>query len=143
MGAAGRGRFAPRPVTTAIQQAWDAQGIDWKARALQNLRELSPPPLATGALLGDDGDTWLISLQYPDGLAGSRLLLDDELARLFPAGYQVALPEPNRAFAFATHLDAEDIETVRNLVRGSYSMSPRPLWPDILNPADLRPAGAS
>jgi hypothetical protein len=134
---------AIRPLTSAIQQAWDEQGIDWKARALQNLGELSPPPLATGALLRDDGDTWLISLKYPDGLAGSRLLLHDELMRLFPAGYQLALPESNRAFAFARDLDREDVDTVQNLVRRSHSMSARPLSPEIFDPEDLRPVRAS
>ncbi len=129
-----------RPVTNAIQQAWDAHGLDWKSRALQNLRELSPPPFATGALLRDDGDTWLISLKYPDGLAASRLLLHDELVRLFPAGYRVAMPESNRAFAFARDLDREDIDTVQNLVRKSHSTSARPLSPDIFDPEDLLPA---
>ena len=132
-----------RPLTSAAGQAWDVQGIDWKARALQNLRELSPPPFATGALLRDDGDTWLISLQYPDGLAASRLLFDDEIARLFPAGYRVALPESNRAFAFARDLDREDIDTVQSLVRRSYSASARPLSPEIFAPEDLRPARVS
>lgn len=131
---------AIRPITSAIEQAWDAQGIDWKARALRNLRELSPPPLATGALLRDDGDTWLISLKYPDGLAASRLLLHDELARLFPAGYRVALPESNRAFAFARDLDREDIDTVQNLVQRGCSSSACPLSPEIFDPEDLRPA---
>lgn len=130
---------AIRPITGAIEQPWNAQGIDWKSRALENLRALSPPPLATGALLRDDGDTWLISLQYPDGLAASRLLLHDELARLFPSGYRVALPESNRAFAFARDLDREDIDTVQNLVRRSFSASARPLSPEILDPEDLRP----
>lgn len=129
-----------RPVTSAIHEPWDAQGIDWKMRALQNLRELSPPPLATGALLRDDGETWLVSLKYPDGLAASRLLLHNELARLFPEGYRVALPDPNRAFAFTRNLDREDIDTVQNLVRRSYSMSTQPLSPDIFDPEDLRPA---
>jgi hypothetical protein len=134
---------ALQPLHSAIQQAWDAQGIDWKARALQNLRELSPPPLATGALLRDDGDTWLISLKYSDGLGASRLLLHDELARVFPAGYQVALPESNRAYAFARHLDREDMDTVQNLVRRSYSASARPLSPELFDPEALRPSPAS
>jgi hypothetical protein len=134
---------AIQPITGATQQAWDAQGIDWQARALQNLRELSPAPLATGALLRDDGDTWLISLKYCDGLAASRLLLRDELARLFPSGYRVALPESNRAFAFARDLDGEDTDTVQNLVRKSYSTSACPLSPEIFDPEDLKPARSS
>lgn len=134
---------AIRPLTCAIQQYWETQGIDWQARALRNLRELSPPPLGTGALLRDDGDTWLISLKYPDGLAASRLLLCGELARLFPSGYRVALPESNRAFAFVGDLDPEDIDTVQNLVRRSYSMSLQPLSQEIFDPEELRPARCS
>jgi hypothetical protein len=128
------------PISRAIQEEWDAQGVDWKARALENLRELSPPPLAAGALLRDDGDTWLISLKHPDGLAASRLLLHHELERLFPAGYRVALPESNRAFAFARDLDREDVATVQNLVRRSYSTSIRPLSPQIFDAEQLTPA---
>jgi hypothetical protein len=134
---------AMQPVTSAIEQTWDAQGVDWKARALRNLDELSPPPLATGALLREHGEIWLISLKYADGLAASRLLLHDELARQFPGGYRVALPETSRAFAFARDLDREDLDTVQNLVRRSYSLSAQPLSAEIFDPEDLKPACAS
>jgi hypothetical protein len=119
------------------QQDWEAQGIDWKARALQNLRELSGEPLGTGALFRENGETWLISLMYPDGLGPSRLLLAAELERLFPKGYRVALPERDRAFAFARDLDREDADTVENLVERSYSGSGRPLSVGIFEPNDL------
>jgi hypothetical protein len=33
---------AIRYVLHEIERHWEAQDIDWKARALQNLRELSP-----------------------------------------------------------------------------------------------------
>src|ERR1700733_2809064 len=74
------------------QREWEAQGIDWKARALQNLRELSLEPLAAGALFRDNGEIWLLSLMHSDGLGPSRLLLADQLERVFPNGYLVALP---------------------------------------------------
>jgi hypothetical protein len=119
------------------QREWEAQGVDWRARALQNLRELSRQPLGTGALFRDDGETWLISLMYPDGLGPSRLLLTRELERLFPHGYQVALPERNRAFAFARDLDREDADTVENLVERCYLGSDQRLSPGIFDPADL------
>jgi hypothetical protein len=119
------------------QRQWEAQGIDWKARALQNLRELSGEPLGTGALFRENGETWLISLMYPDGLGPSRLLLAAELEQLFPQGYRVALPECDRAFAFARDLDPEDSDTVENLVERSYSGSGRPLSRTIMEPVDL------
>ena len=46
-----------RPMTSAIRQTWEAEGIDWRARALENLRELSPPPLAT--------ETWIAKTSIP------------------------------------------------------------------------------
>jgi hypothetical protein len=119
------------------QKEWEAQGIDWKARALQNLRELSPEPMGTGALFRDNGETWLISLMHTDGLGPSRLLLTDQLERLFPKGYRVALPERSRGFAFSTDLDLVDVDTVENLIRSSYSKGDRPLVCGIFDPNDL------
>jgi len=126
-----------RYVDHEMQREWEAGGIDWQACALRNLRALSPQPLGAAALFREDGETWLISLLHPDGLGPSRLLLADELARLFPNGYRVALPERNRAFAFACDLDAEDADTVDNLIRKNYARSERPLSPEIFEPEDL------
>jgi hypothetical protein len=126
-----------RYVLHDIQQGWEAQGIDWRRRALRNLSELSPEPLGTGALFRENGETWLISLMYPDGLGPSRLLLTHELERVFPNGYQVALPERNRAFAFARDLDREDADTVQSLIERSYLGSDRRLSAGILDPAQL------
>jgi hypothetical protein len=129
---------AIQPVLTEASQTWDAQGIDWRARALENLRERSPQPLGgNGALFRDSGDTWLISLTCADGLGPSRLLLAREMAQIFPRGYRVALPERNRAFAFARELDREDLGLVEHLIERSYSKSDQPLSPWIFDPDDL------
>jgi hypothetical protein len=128
---------AIRYVLHDVQQMWEAQGIDWKARALENLRELSPDPLGTGALFRGDGETWLISLMHGDGLGPSRLLLGDQLECLFPRGYRVAIPERSRGFAFAAELDREDADTVESLIRSCYAKGDRPLSPWILEPNDL------
>jgi hypothetical protein len=128
---------AIRYVLHDMARAWEALGIDWKARALENLRALSPEPVGTGALLRDDGETWLISLMHADGLGPSRLLLTDQLERVFPQGYRVALPERSRGFAFAADLDLEDSDIVDNLIRSSHSKGERPLSPGIFDPIDL------
>ncbi len=128
---------AIRYVLHEMQREWEARGIDWKARALKNLHELSPEPLGTGALFRDDGETWLISLMYSDGLGPSRLLLTDQLEGLFPNGYRVALPERSRGFAFSAELDLEDADTVESLIHNSYSKGERPLSPEIFEPSNL------
>src|SRR5579863_2691309 len=103
-----------RFVLQELQRRWEAGDIDWRACSIQNLRALTPEPLGAGALFRDSGETWLISLMDPDGIGSSRLLLTAELASVFPNGYRVALPESNRAFAFARELDAEEAATVEN-----------------------------
>ncbi len=126
-----------RFVLHEMQREWEAGNIDWRARGIQNLRALTPEPLGAGALFRDNGETWLISLIDPDGLGSSRLLLTAELASVFPNGYRVALPERNRAFAFARELDGEDAATVENLVQRSYATSEQPLSPQIFEPDEL------
>lgn len=130
------GRF-PRYITPDKQQQWDSSGVDWRTQALLNLHSISGDALGTGALYRDSGEPWLISLMYPDGLGPSRLLLTDHLARTFPRGYRVALPEQNRAYAFTTELDREDVDTVENLVHRSYQSAEQPLSPGIFDPGDL------
>jgi hypothetical protein len=128
---------AIRYVLHEMQRHWEAQGIDWKARALENLRDLSPEPPGTGALYRDNGETWLISLMHADGLGPSRLLLADQLERVFSKGYRVAMPERSRGFAFAADLDVEDADTVATLIQRSYANGERPLSPGIFEPNDL------
>jgi hypothetical protein len=129
-----------RYVLPDMQQHWEAQGIDWKARSLQNLRAHSPEPAGTGALLRDDGEIWLISLMHEDGLGPSRLLLTEQLERVFPKGYRVALPERSRGFAFSAELDLEDADTIDSLIQRSYSKGERPLVRAIFEPDALLPA---
>src|ERR1700691_783141 len=128
---------AIRYVLHDAQREWETQRVDWKTRALQNLRDRSLEPLGTGALFRDNGETWLISLMHSDGLGPSRLLLTDELERLFPDGYLLAMPERNRGFAFGMDLDDVDADTIDNLIQGSYSKGKLPLSPEIFVPNDL------
>src|ERR1700683_4465624 len=111
---------AIRYVLHDAQREWETQRVDWKTRALQNLRDRSLEPMGSGALFRDNGETWLISLMHSDGLGPSRLLLTDELERLFPNGYRVALPERSRGFAFSSNLDLEDADTIDHLVQSCY-----------------------
>jgi hypothetical protein len=132
-----------RYIPHGMRREWESRGIDWKALALENLRDLSPEPLGTGALFRDNGEIWLISLMYSDGLGPSRLLLSDQLERVFPNGYRVSLPERSRGFAFAAELDLEDADTVESLIHNSYSKGERPLSPEIFEPHDLLSATPS
>jgi hypothetical protein len=124
-----------------LREQWEAQGVDWKSQALENLRRLGQEP--TGVLFRDDGEVWLVSFMHQDGLGPSRLLLRDYLEQIFPKGYRVAMPERNRGFAFAVDLDSVDADTVENLIHNSYSKGEHPLSPGIFAPDDLLSATPS
>jgi hypothetical protein len=126
-----------RYVWRETQREWEARQIDWRTRALQNLRASSHDPLEGGVLFREGGEPWLVSMMYSDGLGPSRLLLRDALQRVFPKGYRVALPECSRGFAFSRDLDHVDADTIENLIQRSYSRSEQPLSAEILDPGDL------
>ena len=124
-------------VLEATQHEWESKGIDWRARALENLRQLSMDCLSAGALFRENGETWLISLVDSDGLGPSRLLLTEKMERIFPDGYRVALPERTRAFAFRSDLDGEERDIVESLIEKAYRSSERALVTSIFEPCDL------
>jgi hypothetical protein len=128
-----------RYVDFGMKEHWDALGLDWKALALQNLAEHSGDTLGTHALRRSNGEVYGVGLMHPDGIGPSRLLLRDQLARLFPGGYQVALPEMSCAFAFSVELERNEMATVQQLVADCFQKGTRPLAPGIHAPEDLLP----
>lgn len=124
-------------VLEATQREWESKGIDWRAHALENLKQLSKECLGAGALFRDNGETWLISLVHKDGLGPSRLLLTDQIERIFPRGYLVALPDRNRAFVFRSDLDPDERDIVDSLIEKTYRISDRAMVAGVIEPSDL------
>jgi hypothetical protein len=79
-------------------------------------------------------------MMHPDGIGPSRLLSRDRLAKLFPLGYRVALPEMGCAFAFSVDVDASEMAKLRRLIENCFRDGTRPLAPGIYMPDDLLPA---
>ncbi len=74
---------------------------------------------------------------HPDGWGPSRLLLRDSLAKAFPEGYRVAIPEMSCGVAISKRLDADEERVVNDLVAKCFQEGTRPLAPDIFEAEEI------
>ncbi len=125
-----------------FQAYWESQGIDWKMLAVNNLGERSK---GTGATLfkGVSGNLAGIVMRRADGMGPSRLLFRNYLAKQFPQGYRVALPDRTCGLAFAADLGDEDRNQVPKIIDSWYTKGPLPFASGTFLPDDLLPATGS
>ncbi len=123
-------------VTNGMQQHWEAQGIYWRAIALQNLRDASANQLYTG-YLGDQERPVVVFMMHADGLGPSRLLLTDRLLKLFPNGYRVGIPEMSFGIAFSVHITGQESTKLQTVIRKCHEEGTRPLATGTYAPEDI------
>ena len=129
-----------RYVDAALQQFWEAQGLDWKTLAMNNLGErTNSDPAGVRQLRKANGELSSIAFMFQDGYGPSRLLFRVGLAERFPQGYRVAMPEMSCGFAFAKDLDGPDLDTTLKLIDRCYQKGTRPFSPVVYEPDDLLP----
>jgi len=90
---------------------WDSQSIDWRARALENVRRTSLEHPWTHEFRRDDGRLFAVAMMHPDGIGPARLLLHGNLEAAFPEGYLVGVPE--RSCGLALSVRATDAEKAK------------------------------
>jgi hypothetical protein len=100
-----------RYVDRRMEVYWDSRSIDWRARALENLRRTSVERPWTHEFRRDEGPLFAVAMMHPDGIGPARLLLHEHLEAAFPEGYLVAVPE--RSCGLALSLQATDAERAR------------------------------
>ena len=125
-------------VSREMVSYWKSRGLDWKALAMQNLRDHSEDAW-THVMARSNGEIFAVILMHPDGIGPSRLLLADLFSGLFPNGYQVGLPEMSCGVAFSTRLDDSERASVETLIQNCYADGTRPLSPTLYLPEALRP----
>lgn len=129
-----------RYVDSNMQEFWEAQELDWKTRAMNNLGDrTNSHPAGVRQLLKPTGELSSIAFMFEDGYGPSRLLFRGTLSELFPQGYRVAMPEMSSGIAFAKDLDGADLATTLKLIDGCYRKGTRPLSPVVYDPDDLLP----
>src|SRR6266699_1550302 len=78
-----------------------------------------------------------------DGLGSSRLLLTDELARQFPEGYLVALPDRSCGLAISKRLGWNEHREVEAMVADMHKGATTPMCSDVREPRELLPRAAN
>lgn len=127
-------------VTPARAAEWDSTQPGWRAIALAAMQRADAGRVFTHEKRAEDGSLVWVAMMHDDGLGSIRLLLTEELARVFPTGYLVALPD--RSCGLAVARDARELDEVRTMVAAMQSGATIPMIPDLRDPAELRsPAG--
>jgi hypothetical protein len=129
-----------RYLNFSMQRHWEASGIDWRAAAMQNLRDRSQPQVATHTYQRSGGEVFSTAFMHRDGLGPARLLLREQLDLQFPRGYRVAIPERSCALAFLQDLKGDEFGMINGLIADCYKNGTRPFAPGIYDPDDLLPA---
>lgn len=116
---------------------WNAQGIDWKQEALENLWRTSKSRLWTHELRRPSGQIYAAFMMHDDGYGPSRLLLTKAWKSIFPAGYRVALPEMSCGLALSLDADEAERDRVSQIVADCFNEGTRPLAPGFFAPEEL------
>lgn len=130
-------RDLPAFLAVAQTAAWEQQGIDWQARALANLAALSADPPVTAAHRDEQGRLRYAVMAQPDGLGGSRLLLRDRLAALFPEGYRAAVPAMSCGIVVSATVDETGLREAMTAARQAHATAEAPLSAEFLDPEEL------
>jgi hypothetical protein len=128
-----------RYVNHAMEGHWETQGLDWRALALANLTRHTENQAGPRMLRRVNGEVFAVAFLYEDGLGPSRLLFRGTLAKFFPHGCRVAIPERSCGFAFATNLTDAERSQVEGVINHCYQHGLRPFAPGSYSMDDLQP----
>jgi hypothetical protein len=126
-------------VTRERAALWVESSVDWKLRALDNLRRLSSGQLFTGAKVEQATKQLAIAvMMHADGLGSSRLLLADEIAATIGSpSYSIGFPDRSCALVIPDSASHEAKEVAAKLVRDMFRGATVPMLPELLRPEDF------
>jgi hypothetical protein len=128
-----------RYVDHSMATYWEGKGLDWRKVAVSNLREHTGDSLGTHEFRRLDGSVYAIAMMHSDGVGPSRILLRQQLSKLFPEGYRIGVPEMSCGIAFSTGVEESEMNKVRSVIEHCFQDGTRPLAPGIYDPDDLLP----
>jgi len=117
--------------------AWERDSINWRERALDNLRRLSSEQLWTHEKRDAAGRLLWAAMMHDDGLGSSRLLLRRELLSTLKGDYKVGLPDLSCALVVPLAAGLANLEEAAEMVREMFHGATTPMLGDLLDPAQL------
>ena len=119
-------------------EAWASGGVDYESVALENLERLTGDDLWTHGKRDADGNLLYAVMMHEDGLGSSRILLQEDLLKMFPQGYWVAIPERSCALVIPKGVSAEELKEAKDLIKECWDGGTTPMLSDLLEPEDVQ-----
>lgn len=123
-------------ILRAEYQQLEAYQKNWQSIAVENLRKTAHFNQYSGK--DDQGKLlWLAFMNEEDAVSSSKVLLEPELSRLFPEGYQIGVP--NRVVGFAVSKGCPTLEKkkVKEMVESMYGMHGLPMSKALFDSSDF------
>jgi hypothetical protein len=102
----------------------------WQQQAFENLRHSITGQenffTHQNQTEGNDGIKFLAFL-HSDGIGSSRILLDYELAKAFPDGYYVALPDRSCGLVIPKSISSKNLKEVKELIKTMFKDATTPM----------------
>ncbi|MGK9236928.1 hypothetical protein KXS07_34675 [Inquilinus limosus] len=106
---------------------WENAGIDWQARALDNLVRMTGSRPASHQKADESGKPFMQVMLHEDGIGPSRLLLPHLFDDMLGPGYLVAIPERTCAIAYRADLTLEQKADVDSAIEGCFMHGTEPM----------------
>ncbi|SDE31747.1 hypothetical protein [Pedobacter soli] len=113
----------------------------WEQRAFENLRHLIHDNEYFCTHFQQSAQSKKLAyivFMNQDGIGSSRILLSDELEKLFPNGYLVAMPDRSCGFAIAKDASEHELNEVKQLIKNMFEEATTPMSPDLFNSSDFK-----
>ncbi|HZD13416.1 MAG TPA: hypothetical protein VE177_07860 [Candidatus Binatus sp.] len=124
-------------------QEWTRDNIDWGRIAIENMRRDTGENPATHEKRDQSGNLQWVAMMQADGLGSSRVLMAEELNRLFPDGYLLAIPERSVGMAVSVNATAEHRDSFMSVVRKCQRDGITEMLDKLLTPTDVLPTRGS
>lgn len=127
-------------MTQDIYNKLNAQYPNWQRQAIENLRHSSADNenfFTHFKRTSDNSKILFLAFENDDGIGSSRILLKNELSKIFPNGYYVALPDRNFGLAIARDVNEKELKQTKVLVKKMYKVATTHMSPNLHEPIDF------
>ena len=124
-------------VSQRTADLWESKGIAWREQSMENLVRLSENNLASHNFNRPDGTAFALVMMHDDGIGPSRLLLNGQLADIFPEGYRIAIPERSVGIVLRQGSTQEEQVKIEEVVSKCFNDGTAPVSPTLFDPDEL------
>lgn len=117
-------------VNSELAAYWENAGMDWRAKALDNLVRMTGSRPASHQKVDESGRPFMQVMLHEDAIGPSRLLLPHLFDDVLGPDYRVAIPEQTCAIAYRADLTPEQKADVDNAIEGCFVRGTEPMSAD-------------